>query len=83
MFLLGAGSGGLLLLGSGRSLMAFRNFGLQLEARSRFSFSLTTGQSDFGDVTVMLRANKLAVDAVESSRLGGCGAIRLLDVERG
>ena len=80
IFLLGAGSGGLEdTHGSGASQTALRNFGLQLDARSRFSFSRTTGQSDLAGAGAGFLANRLDE---ASSLVGGCGAIRRLFVER-
>lgn len=74
MFLRGAGSGGLPVitwwLGSGASHTPdLRNLGLQLEARSRFSFSRTTGQSDFTGVGAGFRAK--IVEEVSSVEAGG------------
>lgn len=69
------------LVGSGKSETALRNFGLQEEALSRFSFSLTTGESDLKFAPGFL-ANKLELGASSSSAVrstaGGFGAILLL-----
>lgn len=77
--LLDAGSDVCALVGSGKSETALRNFGLQEEALSRFSFSLTTGESDLKFAPGFL-ANKLelGVSSSAGSAAGGFGAILLL-----
>lgn len=69
-------------VGSGSSDTAFRNFGLHEEALSRFSFSLTTGESDLKLAPGFL-ANRLELEGGSNnsstkSAGGGFGAILLL-----
>lgn len=69
-------------VGSGSSDTAFLNFGLHEEALSRFSFSLTTGESDLKLAPGFL-ANRLEVEGGRNnsstkSAGGGFGAILLL-----
>lgn len=72
------------LVGSGTSDTAFRNFGLQEDARSRFSFSLTTGESDFRFAPGFLaKRDELGRSSSgDVSTGGGLGAILLLFGER-
>lgn len=77
---IGSRAAAVVVVGSGRSETALRNFGLHEEALSRFSFSRTTGESDL-KFAPGFRANRFEAvvgSSAVSPGAGGFGAILLL-----